>query len=80
VAHWSYRDADTSSGRHADGVLGAFLACAAALSLAATRRGDGIGGGLCVAAGGAVTLKHALVLFNFASTSNANIYGTVTYS
>ncbi len=41
--------------------------------------GDGIGGGLYVTTGGVVTLKKATVALNFASTSNSNIYGTVTY-
>ena len=41
--------------------------------------GDGIGGGLYVATGGVVTLKKTTVAPNFASTSNANIYGTVIY-
>ena len=41
--------------------------------------GDGIGGGLYVATGAVVTLKKSTVAFNFASTSNSNIYGIVTY-
>jgi parallel beta-helix repeat protein len=41
--------------------------------------GDGIGGGLYVTAGGVVTLKKTTVALNFASFSNANIYGTVSY-
>jgi len=41
--------------------------------------GDGIGGGLYVATGGMVSLKKSTVALNFASTSNDNIYGTVTY-
>ena len=42
--------------------------------------GQGIGGGLYIAPSGAVTLKHTRVVFNFASTSDNNIYGTVTYA
>jgi hypothetical protein len=41
--------------------------------------GDGIGGGLYVASGGSVSLKKSIVAGNFASTSNNDIYGTVTY-
>ena len=41
--------------------------------------GDGIGGGLYVAIGAVVTLKKTTVALNFASTSNGDIYGTVTY-
>ena len=41
--------------------------------------GDGIGGGLYVTTGGVVTLKKTTVALNFASFSNNNIYGTVTY-
>jgi hypothetical protein len=40
--------------------------------------GDGIGGGLYIWTGGVVTLKKTTVTLNFASTSNDNIYGTVT--
>ena len=40
--------------------------------------GDGIGGGLYITTGGVVTLKKTTVALNFASTSNDNIYGTVT--
>ena len=40
--------------------------------------GDGIGGGLYIWAGGVVTLKKTTVTLNFASTSNNNIYGTVS--
>ena len=40
--------------------------------------GDGIGGGLYVATGASVFLKKTKVTGNFASTSNNNIYGTVT--
>ena len=41
--------------------------------------GAGIGGGLYVATGASVSLKKTIVALNFASTSNDNIYGTVTY-
>ena len=41
--------------------------------------GDGIGGGLYVATGATVSLKKTNVAGNYASTSNDNIYGTVTY-
>ena len=41
--------------------------------------GDGSGGGLYVATGGVVTLKKTTVAIDFASFSNGNIYGTVTY-
>ena len=40
--------------------------------------GDGIGGGLYISTGGVVTLKKTTVALNFASTSNDNIYGTVS--
>ena len=40
--------------------------------------GSGIGGGLYVATGASVNLKKSLVILNFASTSNDNIYGIVT--
>ena len=43
------------------------------------RAASGIGGGLYVTTGGVVTLKKTTVALNFASTSNGNIYGTVTY-
>jgi hypothetical protein len=41
--------------------------------------GDGIGGGLYVATGATVSLKKTKVASNYASTSNDDIYGTVTY-
>ena len=41
--------------------------------------GDGSGGGLYVTSGGVVTLKKSAVALNFASTSNNDIYGAVTY-
>ena len=41
--------------------------------------GDGIGGGLYVTSGGVVTLKKSTVSLNLASTSNNDIFGTVTY-
>ncbi len=41
--------------------------------------GEGIGGGLYVTTGGVVTLHKSTVALNFASTSNNNIDGTVTY-
>ena len=41
--------------------------------------GDGSGGGLFVAAGATVKLKKTTVSSNYASTSDANIDGTVTY-
>ena len=41
--------------------------------------GEGIGGGLYVAIGGAVTLKKTTVASNFATTSNSNIYRPVIY-
>ena len=41
--------------------------------------GDGIGGGLYVTSGGVVTLRKSTVTENFASFSNGNIYGNVTY-
>ncbi len=41
--------------------------------------GQGIGGGLYIATGGSVTLKKSLVIGNWASTSNNDIFGTVTY-
>jgi hypothetical protein len=40
--------------------------------------GEGIGGGLYVATGASVTVRKTKVTGNFASTSNDNIYGTVT--
>jgi hypothetical protein len=40
--------------------------------------GDGVGGGLYISTGGVVTLKKTTVALNFASTSNDNIYGTVS--
>jgi hypothetical protein len=40
---------------------------------------DGIGGGLYIATGGVVTLEKTTVALNFASFSNGNIFGTVTY-
>ena len=40
--------------------------------------GDGSGGGLYISTGGVVTLKKTTVALNFASTSNDNIYGTVS--
>jgi len=41
--------------------------------------GDGVGGGLYVTPGGVVTLHKSTVALNFASFSNNNIYGAVTY-
>jgi len=41
--------------------------------------GDGIGGGLYVTTGGVVTLHKTTVALNFASFSNGNIYGAVSY-
>ena len=41
--------------------------------------GNGEGGGLFVATGAVVTLHKSTVAQNLASTSNANIYGTVIY-
>jgi fibronectin-binding autotransporter adhesin len=41
--------------------------------------GEGLGGGLYVTSGGVVTLDKTTVVLNIASTSNGNIYGTVTY-
>ena len=41
--------------------------------------GEGTGGGLYVTTGGTVTLKKSTVAFNFASTSNNDIYGVVIY-
>jgi hypothetical protein len=41
--------------------------------------GDGFGGGLYVATGATVSLKKSNVAGNYASTSNDEIYGTVTY-
>lgn len=40
---------------------------------------DGIGGGLFVATGASVGLKNTTLSGNSASTSNADIYGTVSY-
>ena len=51
----------------------------AGLAGAGGNDGDGIGGGLYVATGGTVTLKKTRVALNFASFSNDNIYGTVSY-
>lgn len=43
--------------------------------------GEGIGGGLYIDAGADVTLtKSTEVIFNFASTSDDNIFGTYTKS
>ena len=42
--------------------------------------GQGVGGGLFIATGGSATLKKSLVIGNWASTSNNDLYGTVTYS
>jgi len=41
--------------------------------------GDGIGGGLYVTTGGVATLHKTTVVLNFASFSNGNIYGAVSY-
>ena len=41
--------------------------------------GDGIGGGLYVDMSASVSLKNAIVSRNIATTSDANIHGTVTY-
>jgi hypothetical protein len=41
--------------------------------------GDGSGGGLYVATGATVSLKKTNIAGNYASTSKAEIYGTVTY-
>ncbi len=41
--------------------------------------GSGIGGGLYVTSGGVVTLHKPTAALNFASTSNNDIYGTVSY-
>ena len=41
--------------------------------------GDGIGGGLYAASGATVSLKKTKFAGNDASTSNDDIYGTVTY-
>ena len=38
--------------------------------------GQGIGGGLYLASGGSATLTSTLVVLNFASTSDDNIYGS----
>ncbi len=38
--------------------------------------GQGIGGGLYMVAGTAALLDNTKVVFNYASTSNDNIYGT----
>ena len=40
--------------------------------------GQGIGGGLYLAAGSTTTLSQTVVAANFASTSNDDIYGTYT--
>jgi hypothetical protein len=41
--------------------------------------GQGSGGGLYIATGGAISLKKSLVIGNWASTSNNDIFGAVTY-
>ncbi len=41
--------------------------------------GQGVGGGLYAATGASATLSKTTVKLNFASTSNNNIYGDVTY-
>jgi hypothetical protein len=51
----------------------------AGLAGAGGTNGEGIGGGLYVTTGGVVTLHKLTVALNLASTSNNNIYGTVTY-
>ena len=52
----------------------------AGLAGAGGTNGEGIGGGLYVTTGGVVTLHKSTVALNLASTSNNNIYGTVTYN
>ena len=51
----------------------------AGLAGAGGSNGEGIGGGLYVTTGGVVTLHKTTVVQNFASTSNGNIYGAVSY-
>ena len=52
----------------------------AALAGAGGSDGDGIGGGLYITTGGVVTLDNKMtVVLNIASTSNNNIYGTVSW-
>ena len=40
--------------------------------------GQGIGGGIYVVTGGTATLTDTLVFFNFASTSDPDIFGTTS--
>lgn len=68
----------TGSASIANSIIAANLAAGGLGGLGGSD-GDGIGGGLYVESGGAVTVTKSHIVGNRASTSNDNIYGSVTY-